>query len=63
MLSFGHFASIDGENVGFSKANNQGVAVAKGEYVLILNPDTVVGENLFDDPSLMISRSRFGLRF
>lgn len=36
------------ENVGFSKANNQGVAIAKGEYVLILNPDTVVGENLFD---------------
>ncbi|ANW96207.1 hypothetical protein AXE80_07920 [Wenyingzhuangia fucanilytica] len=36
------------ENVGFSKANNQGVAIAKGEYVLILNPDTVVGETLFD---------------
>lgn len=35
-------------NVGFSKANNQGVAIAKGEYVLILNPDTVVGENLFE---------------
>ncbi|MGY5353218.1 glycosyltransferase family 2 protein [Wenyingzhuangia sp. IMCC45533] len=37
------------ENVGFSKANNQGVAIAKGEYVLILNPDTVVGENLFHE--------------
>lgn len=35
------------ENVGFSKANNQGVAIAKGEYVLILNPDTVVGEDCF----------------
>ena len=35
------------ENVGFSKANNQGVDIAKGEYVLILNPDTVVGECLF----------------
>jgi len=33
------------DNLGFSKANNQGVAIAKGEYVLILNPDTVVGEN------------------
>lgn len=37
------------DNVGFSKANNQGVSIAKGEYVLILNPDTVVGENLFDE--------------
>jgi len=37
------------ENVGFSKANNQGVNIAKGEYVLILNPDTVIPENLFDE--------------
>jgi len=35
------------ENLGFSKANNQGVAKAKGEYVLILNPDTVVAEDTF----------------
>ncbi len=35
------------ENVGFSKANNQGVAVAKGDFVLILNPDTVVAEDTF----------------
>ena len=26
------------ENVGFSKANNQAVKVAKGEYVCVLNP-------------------------
>jgi len=35
------------ENVGFSKANNQAVAIAKGEYVCILNPDTVVAEDTF----------------
>lgn len=35
------------KNVGFSKANNQGVAIAKGKYVLILNPDTVVAEDTF----------------
>jgi len=34
-------------NVGFSKANNQGLAIAKGEYVLLLNPDTVVQEDTF----------------
>jgi len=35
------------DNVGFSKANNQGVTIAKGEYVCILNPDTVVAEDTF----------------
>lgn len=35
------------ENVGFAKANNQGVAIAKGEYICILNPDTVVAEETF----------------
>jgi len=37
------------ENVGFSKANNQAVAVAKGEYVCILNPDTAVSEEIFSE--------------
>lgn len=35
------------DNKGFSKANNQGVAIAKGEYVLFLNPDTVMPEDFF----------------
>lgn len=35
------------ENVGFSKANNQAIRIAKGEYILLLNPDTVVEENSF----------------
>lgn len=35
------------ENVGFSRANNQAIRSAKGEYVLLLNPDTVVGEDVF----------------
>lgn len=33
------------DNKGFSKANNQGVAIAKGEYILFLNPDTVMPED------------------
>lgn len=35
------------ENAGFGKANNQGVAIAKGEYILFLNPDTVMPEDFF----------------
>jgi len=35
------------ENVGFAKANNQAVAIAKGKYICILNPDTVVSETTF----------------
>lgn len=38
---------VNKENLGFSKANNIGVQQAKGEYVCILNPDTVVAEDTF----------------
>ncbi|MBW6484407.1 MAG: glycosyltransferase family 2 protein [Vicingaceae bacterium] len=38
---------LNKNNVGFSKANNQAIAQAKGEYVLLLNPDTVVEEDTF----------------
>lgn len=34
-------------NLGFPKGNNIGVAQAKGEYICILNPDTVVAEDTF----------------
>lgn len=35
------------ENSGYSKANNQGVQLAKGKYLLFLNPDTVLPEDFF----------------
>ncbi|MFT3885175.1 MAG: glycosyltransferase [Flavobacteriales bacterium] len=35
------------ENVGFSRANNQAVQQSDAEYVVLLNPDTVVGEDVF----------------
>jgi GT2 family glycosyltransferase len=35
------------ENLGFPKGNNIGVAQAKGEFICILNPDTVVSEDTF----------------
>lgn len=34
-------------NTGFSVANNQAIRQATGEYVLLLNPDTVVQEDTF----------------
>ena len=36
------------DNVGFSKANNQAMRIAKGEYILLLNPDTIVEEDTFE---------------
>lgn len=30
------------QNLGYGRANNQGIRVAHGEFVLILNPDTIV---------------------
>lgn len=35
-------------NTGFSKANNQALQNAKGEYILFLNPDTIVPEDCFE---------------
>lgn len=32
-------------NAGFAKANNQALAVSKGKYLLLLNPDTLVQED------------------
>ena len=32
-------------NVGFGKANNQGVKASTGEYLLLINPDAIVEEN------------------
>jgi GT2 family glycosyltransferase len=35
------------ENIGFSCANNQAIKLAKGKFVLLLNPDTIVEEDTF----------------
>ena len=45
---FPHIKLIENQtNAGFPKGNNIGVAQAKGEYLCILNPDTVVAEDTF----------------
>ncbi len=44
------------ENIGFARAYNQAVKKAKGTYLCVLNPDTVIGESVFKallDPSML----------
>src|SRR5438445_6865968 len=35
-------------NMGFSRANNIGVRIAKGEWIVLLNPDTIVTQGWID---------------
>jgi hypothetical protein len=38
----------NGRNLRFAKANNVGIRASRGEYVLILNPDTVIHDHTLD---------------
>jgi GT2 family glycosyltransferase len=38
---------LNKENAGFAKANNQGIEKSEGEYVLLLNSDTIITEKNF----------------
>lgn len=36
-------------NVGFGRANNQGLEIAKGKFILFINPDCIVSEDTLDN--------------
>lgn len=38
---------INNQNIGFAKANNQGLEFAQGRYILFMNPDMELTENSF----------------
>ena len=38
---------LNRDNLGFTKANNQGMKIARGNYILLLNSDTYLIENSF----------------
>ena len=40
-----HFVASN-HNLGFARGNNLAIRRAKGEYVLLINPDTIVGEDV-----------------
>lgn len=53
------------ENLGFSKANNLGVKISRGKYILFLNPDTYLFENtikrLYESYLEISKSSRIGI--
>ncbi len=39
---------VNDTNLGFAKASNKGLQYAQGEYILFLNPDTILSENTLE---------------
>ena len=48
----------NGKNLGYCEGNNIGIREAKGDYIVILNPDTIVESNCIEE--LISAYSKFG---
>ena len=46
-----------GYNAGFARANNAGIRIANGEYVLILNADTIITDGAIDKSLALIKQA------
>jgi len=46
------------DNLGYCGGNNVGIREAKGEFIVILNPDTIIESNCIDE--LIIAYNKFG---
>lgn len=46
------------KNLGFAKACNQGIKKAKGDYILLLNPDTVFPEKGFEKAFVFMEKNK-----
>lgn len=44
-------------NVGFARANNQGIVGSRGQYVLLLNPDTVIIDDALEQLGRFMERT------
>jgi len=38
---------MNGQNIGLGAANNKGARLARGKYIIIMNPDTLAGKDVF----------------
>ncbi|MFA6306881.1 MAG: glycosyltransferase family 2 protein [Patescibacteria group bacterium] len=38
---------MNGQNIGLGAANNKGARIAQGKYIVIMNPDTLAGKDVF----------------
>jgi GT2 family glycosyltransferase len=61
-----HFPSViviaNKQNYGFACANNHGIKITKGKYILLLNPDTVLSENaILKTITFMESKTHAGI--
>ena len=43
------------ENVGFGRANNEGLKVAKGRNIFFLNPDTLLKNNVLNSNGIFVN--------